>query len=385
MRCVRKTSQTQVYDCCAAERRLRQLLRIVAFLPLSALVAHIHIEVFMTTPFKRSALTLLAASVAALSALLSPMVQAEGKISIAQQFGIGYLILDVVRDQQLIEKHGKEQGLDIKVDWNSISGATAMNEALLAGALDVVSAGVPPMLTIWDRTKGKQNVKAIASLGSMPNYLLTNNPNVKSLKDFTEKDRIAVPAAGVGFQSRTLQIETAKQFGADNFKKFDDISISLAHPDATSALIAGGSEINSHFSSPPFQYQELQSPNVHKVLSSYDVLGGQATFNVLYTTEKFHDENPKTYKAFYAALAEAEKIIKADKPAAAQTYIRVEQSKLALPLVEKIVADPEIDFTVVPQRTYIYAEKLQELGVLKNKAASWKDYFFEEAHSSEGS
>jgi NitT/TauT family transport system substrate-binding protein len=385
MRCVRKTSQTQVYDCCAAERRLRQLLRIVAFLPLSALVAHIHIEVFMTTPFKRSALTLLATSVAALSALLSPLVQAEGKISIAQQFGIGYLILDVVRDQQLIEKHGKEQGLDIKVDWNSISGATAMNEALLAGALDVVSAGVPPMLTIWDRTKGKQNVKAIASLGSMPNYLLTNNPNVKSLKDFTEKDRIAVPAAGVGFQSRTLQIETAKQFGADNFKKFDDISISLAHPDATSALIAGGSEINSHFSSPPFQYQELQSPNVHKVLSSYDVLGGQATFNVLYTTEKFHDENPKTYKAFYAALAEAEKIIKADKPAAAQTYIRVEQSKLALPLVEKIVADPEIDFTVVPQRTYIYAEKLQELGVLKNKAASWKDYFFEEAHSSEGS
>jgi len=339
----------------------------------------------MATPFKRCALTLLAASVAAVSVLLSPAVQAEGKISIAQQFGIGYLILDVVRDQQLIEKHGKEQGLDIKVDWNSISGATAMNEALLAGALDVVSAGVPPMLTIWDRTKGKQNVKAIASLGSMPNYLLTNNPNVKSLKDFTEKDRIAVPAAGVGFQSRTLQIETAKQFGADQFKKFDDISISLAHPDATSALIAGGSEINAHFSSPPFQYQELQSPNVHKVLSSYDVLGGQATFNVLYTTEKFHDENPKTYKAFYAALAEAEKIIKADKPAAAQTYIRVEQSKLALPLVEKIVADPEIDFTVVPERTFIYAEKLQELGVLKNKAASWKDYFFEEAHDSGGS
>jgi NitT/TauT family transport system substrate-binding protein len=339
----------------------------------------------MTTLFKRSTLTLLATSVAAVSALLSPVVQAEGTISIAQQFGIGYLILDVVRDQQLIEKQGKEQGLDIKVDWSSISGATAMNEALLAGALDVVSAGVPPMLTIWDRTKGKQNVKAIASLGSMPNYLLTNNPQVKTLEDFTEKDRIAVPAAGVGFQSRTLQIETARQFGADNFKKFDDISISLAHPDATAALIAGGSEINAHFSSPPFQYQELQSPNVHKVLSSYDILGGQATFNVLYTTEKFHDENPKTYKAFYAALAEAEQIIKADKSAAAQTYIRVEQSKLSLPLVEKIVADPEIDFTVVPQRTYIYAEKLQALGVLKNKAGSWKDYFFEEAHGGAGS
>ncbi|SMQ22992.1 NitT/TauT family transport system substrate-binding protein [Pseudomonas helmanticensis] len=338
----------------------------------------------MATPLKRSALTLLAASLAA-TALFSTGVHAEGKISIAQQFGIGYLILDVVRDQQLIEKHGKEQGLDIKVDWNSISGATAMNEALLTGSLDVVSAGVPPMLTVWDRTKGKQNVKAIAALGSMPNYLLTNNPNIKTLKDFSDKDRIAVPAAGVGFQSRTLQIETAKEFGDAQYKKFDDISVSLPHPDATAALIAGGSEINSHFSSPPFQYQALQNPNVHKVLSSYDILGGQATFNVLYTTEKFHDENPKTYKAFYAALAEAEKIIKADKPAAAQAYIRVEQSKLPLALVEQIVKDPEIDFTVVPQRTFIYAEKLQELGVLKNKAGSWKDYFFEEAHEGAGS
>ncbi|MBH3408926.1 ABC transporter substrate-binding protein [Pseudomonas glycinae] len=337
----------------------------------------------MTLPFKRSALTLLAASLA--GALLGNTAQAEGKISIAQQFGIGYLILDVVRDQHLIEKHGKAQGLDIKVDWNSISGATAMNEALLTGSLDVVSAGVPPMLTVWDRTKGKQNVKAIASLGSMPNFLLTNNPNVKTLKDFSDKDRIAVPAAGVGFQSRTLQIETAKEFGNDHYKKFDDISVSLPHPDATAALIAGGSEINAHFSSPPFQYQALQNPNVHKVLSSYDVLGGQATFNVLYTTEKFHDENPKTYKAFYDALAEAEKIIKADKPAAAHAYIRVEQSKLPLALVEKIVTDPEIDFTVVPQRTFIYAEKLQELGVLKNKADSWKDYFFEEAHGGAGS
>lgn len=338
----------------------------------------------MATPLKRSALTLLAAALAG-SALFSSVAQAEGKISIAQQFGIGYLILDVVRDQQLIEKHGKAQGLDIKVDWNSISGATAMNEALLTGSLDVVSAGVPPMLTVWDRTKGKQNVKAIAALGSMPNYLLTNNPDIKTLKDFSDKDRIAVPAAGVGFQSRTLQIETARLFGDAQYKKFDDISVSLPHPDATAALIAGGSEINSHFSSPPFQYQALQNPNVHKVLSSYDVLGGQATFNVLYTTEKFHDENPKTYKAFYDALAEAEKIIKADKPAAAKAYIRVEQSKLPLALVEQIVNDPEIDFTVVPQRTFIYAEKLQELGVLKNKAGSWKDYFFEEAHGGAGS
>lgn len=328
---------------------------------------------------------LLASLLMAGAALSVPSAHAEGTISIAQQFGIGYLILDVVQDQKLIEKHGKAAGLDIKVDWSQISGATAMNEALLANSLDVVSAGVPPLLTLWDRTKGRQNVKAVAALGSLPNYLITNNPKIKTIRDLGEKDRIAVPAAGTGFQSRTLQIETAKVFGKDDFKRFDNISVSLPHPDATAALVSGGSEINTHFSSAPFYYQALENKNVHKVISSYEILGGPATFNVLYTTQKFHDENPKTYKAFYAALLEASQFVKANKGKAAETFIRVQKSKLPLDFVRKIVEDPENDFTISPFRTHVYAEELHKLGVLKNKATSWKDYFFEEAYAQPGS
>jgi len=342
---------------------------------------------FLTTSLRRRALAgVLSGTLAGMALLGSAAAHAEGRIRIAQQFGIAYLILDVVRDQQLIEKHGKAQGQAIEVDWASISGATAMNEALLANSLDVVSAGVPPLLTLWDRTQGKQNVKAVAALGSLPNYLITNNPQVRTLKDLGPKDRIAVPAAGVGFQSRTLQIETAKQFGQTDFKRFDNISVSLPHPDATAALIAGGSEINTHFSSAPFYYQALDANKaVHKILSSYEILGGPATFNVLYTTQKFHDENPKTYKAFYAALEEAAQWIRANKAQAAETFIRVQKSKLSPEFVRKIVEDPENDFTIVPHRTFVYADELHKLGVLKNKATSWKDYFFVEAHAAPGS
>lgn len=324
------------------------------------------------------------ACVAAL-AVSATSAQAEGRIRVAQQFGIGYLLLDVVRDQQLIEKHGKQLGVEVQVEWAQLSGATVMNEALLAGSIDIVSAGIPPALVLWDRTRGKQNVKVVASLGSLPNYLLTNNSNVRSLKDLSDKDRIAVPAAGVGFQSRTLQIETARQFGAADFKRFDTISVSLPHPDATAALIKGGSEVNTHFSSAPFYYQALENKQVRKVLSSYDILGGPATFNVLYTTQKFHDENPKTYKAFYNALVEAEQFVKANKAKAAEVFIRVQQSKLSPDLVRSIVEDPENDFTVTPQRTFVYADELQKLGVIKNRATSWKDYFFEDAHALPGS
>ncbi|MDG9971777.1 ABC transporter substrate-binding protein [Achromobacter mucicolens] len=326
-----------------------------------------------------------ALAAATLGAAVTP-AHAEGTLRVAQQFGIAYLILDVVKDQKLIEKHGKSAGLDIKVEWAQISGASAMNEALLAGALDMVSAGVPPALVLWDRTRGKQNVKLVAALGSLPNYLLSNNPAVKTLDDFSAKDRIAVPAAGAGFQSRTLQIEAAKRYGKDNFKRFDDISISLPHPDATTALISGGLEVNAHFSSAPFYYQALErNPAVHKVISSYDILGGPATFNVLYTTQKFHDANPKTYNAFYAALAEAAAWIPAHKDEAAAIFIRQQNSKLPADFVKKILDDPENQFTITPQQTKVYADKLREIGVLQGQAESWKDYFFTPAHASAGS
>src|SRR5690606_2041388 len=285
--------------------------------------------------------------------LATPLAQAEGTLRIAQQFGIAYLLLDVARDQKLVEKHGKEAGLDIEVEWRQISGAAAMNEALLAGALDVVTAGTPPMLNLWDRTHGRQNVKGIAALGSIPSYLLTNKDEIKSLDDFTEKDRIAVPAAVVGFQPRTLQIAAAERYGNDQFQRFDPISISLPHPDATAALLSGGSEISAHFSSAPFQYQALENPKVRKLLSSYDVLGGPGTMNVLYTTEKFHDSNPKTYRAFYQALEEAEAFVKANPAEAIDIYIRQQKSRLDPELIRKIVKDPEVDFTITPQRTFV--------------------------------
>ena len=36
-----------------------------------------------------------------------------------------YLLLNVARDQKFIEKEGKKQGLDIKVDWVKLSGGAS--------------------------------------------------------------------------------------------------------------------------------------------------------------------------------------------------------------------------------------------------------------------
>jgi len=326
------------------------------------------------------------AAVLALSLAFAAPAQAEGRIRIAEQFGIVYLLLNIAQDQQLIEKQGKKLGVDITVERTQLSGGSAVNDALLSGAIDIAGAGVGPLLTIWDRTNGKQNVKGVASLGSFPYYLVSTNPKVKSIADLSEKDRIALPAVTVSVQSRILQYAAAKQWGEKEFARLDKFTQTLPHPDATAAVIAGGTEINGHFGNPPYQEQELAgNPNAHIVLNSYDVLGGPSSATVLYATEKFRNENPKTYHAFTAALAEAAQYATKNPEGAADTYLRISKSKVDRELLLKIIKNPQVQFSVAPQNTYSLAQFLYRVGAIKKQPASWREYFFEDPVIVQGS
>ncbi|MET0519073.1 MAG: ABC transporter substrate-binding protein [Burkholderiaceae bacterium] len=323
---------------------------------------------------------------AASLALLAGAAQAEGQIRIAEQFGIVYLLLNVAQDQQLIEKHAKAAGVDAKVEWVKLSGGSAVNDALLSGSIDVAGAGVGPLLTLWDRTHGRQNVRGVASLGNFPYYLVSNNPAVKSIADLTDKDRIAVPAVGVSVQSRVLQLASAKLWGDANYAKLDKLSVALPHPEATAAIIKGGTEITTHFGNPPFQEQELAgNPNAHIILNSYQVLGGPASATVLYAAEKFRRENPKTYQAFIDALAEAARFVTANPDKAADAFIKVSGSRIGREALIKIISNPELQFKIAPQNTYALAEFMHRVGAIRNKPASVKDYFFDDAHLQGGS
>ena len=330
---------------------------------------------------RRAAVSMLVAGLA-----LTGTAHAEGRLRVAEQFGVVYLLLNIARDQQLIEKHGKQQGVDVKVEWTQLSGGSAVNDALLSGSIDIAGAGVGPLLTLWDRTHGKQNVKGVASLGNFPYYLVSNNPKVKTIADFTEKDRIALPAVSVSVQSRVLQLAAAKQWGDKEFNRLDKWTVAVPHPDAAAAIIAGGTEITGHFGNPPFQEQELAgNPNARIVLSSYDVLGGPSSATVLYATEKFRNENPKTYRAFVDALAEAAQFATANPEAAADLYIRVNKAKIDRALLVKILRNPQVQFKVTPQNTFALAEFMHRVGAIKNQPKTWQDYFFQDPATAQGS
>lgn len=333
----------------------------------------------------KKGLAWLAASVVLWGGLSAPAGAEVTEVRLAQQFGVNYLPLIIMKKHRLIEKHAQATGLGaIKATWAQFGSGAAMNDALLSGNLDFASGGVGPLLKIWDRSIGQFDVKGVASLGSMPLYLTTINPSVTSIRDFTKKDKIALPAVRTSIQAIVLQMATAKTYGEANFGRLDDITVSMKHPDAMAAMLNRAGEISAHFANSPFQEQELQSAGVRKVLSSYEVLGGPSTLNSLYATAKFRDDNPKMYRAVLAALKEAIEIINRDKRAAAQTYVEEERSSLTPDFVYKILADPEFVVTSTPQGIMKYADFMHRVKAIKTRPASWKDVYFSEIHGESG-
>jgi NitT/TauT family transport system substrate-binding protein len=227
-------------------------------------------------------------------------------------------------------------------------------------------------------------VKGVAALSSMPMYLNANQARLKSLADFTDQDRIAIASAGSSIETLILQMAAAKQFGTQNYRKFDRLMVNLPHPDGMTALLSR-SGVTAQFTAPPYQYLELKHPGIHRVLNSYDVTGGPATFLVVWTTSAFRAQNPKTYKAYYDALCEAVDFINHHKRAAAQIYVQDEKGTETVDDILAMLNDPEIRVTQVPQHMLAYADVMYRLGTIKHRPASWKELFFPEAYASGGS
>ncbi len=337
---------------------------------------------FNRTVIGMAALALLGVSVA------SPSFAESNQVRFAQQFGLLYLPMHVVVGEKLVQKHAKKAGLgDIEVSMVALSGGAAVNQALLSGNVEFASGGIGPLLTIWDKTKGSDDVKAAVDLAKMPLKLITNDPRVKKIQDYVgiSDHKIATPSVS-SIQAVTLRMASVKLWGEENAKKLDPVLVNMKHPDAVAALLSGGQTVKSHFATLPFSYQELKSGKAHLVLNSFEVLGGQHSTIALYNTSKWKNANPKLYGAVVAAYAEAMDYIYADLDRAAQYFIDFTKSKLKLEDVKAMISDKnEIEFSLTPKATMRYAEFLHKIGDLKNRPSSWKDYYHENTHGMEGS
>lgn len=316
--------------------------------------------------------------------LFTTSVAEVKEIRIAKQYGLAYLPLIVVEEKRLIEKNAKAANLGaVKTAWVTLGSGASANDALLSGSVDYISGGVAPFIILWDKSKGL--VKALAALDHTPIYLNTINPEVKSIRDFTEKDRIAVPAVKVSIQAVILQMAAAQEFGNENFTKLDSLTVSLKHPDALVALLSGKSEVTAHFATPPFSFQELDNSKVRKIIDSYEILGGPHTMNVVSANKKFYDSNPKINKVVLQSIDEAITWIKSNKREAAELYVKASKSNESVSEILAQLNNTQIDYDSAPLRITKFSDFLYQIGSIKTKPSSWKDLFFPDIHHKKGS
>lgn len=329
----------------------------------------------------------IAAAVAALCASMAAASHLRAEVSeviLGQQFGAVYLPQMVMESQKLVEKHLTAGGLSsVTVSWKRLGGPAALNDAIISGNLHFAAQGVPSMAVLWDRTRGTIGMKAVAANANNNIWLHTRNPNVKSLKDFTEKDRIAIPSLKVSTQAFMLHFAADKEWG--QYTKLDHIIVALPHPEALAAVLNPVSEITAHFATTPFHEKEAKA-GLPVVITAYDIMGGPTTGLTFTSTEKFRSENPKVYNAAVAAFDEAISWINADKPRAAALYIELTKDRnLTVEELAATMATKDMEYTKVPSNVGKMVDFMHRVGLIKNKPASWKDLFFPEAHSLQGS
>ena len=288
----------------------------------------------------------------------------------------------VMQEHKLIEKHGN----GLQAQWRVLNGPAPINDGIVAGSLHFGAIGTSSVVMLWAKTRKKLGIRLAGALSSMPMWLNTSDPNIKSIKDFSTKDKIAFPSVKIGVQGVTLQKAAADAFGEANFARLDPLTVGMSHPDAFVALLSGGS-ITAHFAAPPFQQQEIEQGKgkVHTVLKSNDVWGGKAMFTGVVATTRFRKDNPQAYGAFGAALKEASDWINANHDAAAAIYLKVTGSKESLPWIKSLLDDPENSFDLTPYGLAKYAKFMHQNGTIKELAQSWQDLCHENLHALGGS
>ena len=326
----------------------------------------------------------MAAGVALGQSVSTPARAEVTEITVAQQFGVAFLPLLLMEREQYAESQAKAAGLgDFKVNWVKLAGPSNINDGLISNTVQFAATGAPSLITLWAKTNGQ--IKAMSALTTYPLYLNTRNPDVKSIKDLSEKDKIAIPSVKISTQAIVLQMAAADLYGEANWAKFDPLTVSLAHPDGMIALMNNTSGVNAHFATSPFHEQEMKIPGVRTIATSYDILGGRASALVITANAKFRDANPKVFKAFFDAVKQSIDTINKDKAAAAKAYLEISgDKKNSVDDIVAMIGHPDYAFTLVPEKVFKTALFMNKIGSVKVRPDRWQDLFFPEAHDLKG-
>jgi len=335
---------------------------------------------------RRQVVAMLAGGVGLLAAPAFLRAQTSLTVNFVQQRGLLYLPVDEMVSGGILQQEATKLGLGrVNATVKTLSGPAPVIDALLSGSADYGTAALPSLLTLWDKTHGTPNeIKAVGTVSNGAMVLYTINPNVKTIADFTEQDRIAVPSVGISFNAMMLEMAAEKIWNDPH--RLDHLTVGLGHSDAVAALSAGygRATITAHIAVQPFTSRGLKLPGAHVIADSREVFGGPLTQITLLATKQTKEKNPTLFKAVANALDESIRVANADKRAAAILWKGAQNASENVDELVALLDDPGFEFTSEPHRIAYFAAFLNRIGSMKAKVTDWKELFWETAHNRNG-
>lgn len=323
-----------------------------------------------------------AGGLASLAGLRAVRAQAP-TLRIAYQYGTAHLPVTYAEATGLLTRAGVAAGLpDFAVTGIQVASSTAVNDALLSGAVDLGVYGATGLLIAWDRTRQNLRVGGVCGLALTPYTLVTTRPDLRSAADFAAGDRIAVTST-IGPHAILLRMTAERAFGPGQHARLDPLMVTLAHPDAVNALRSR--QITAYVATPPFTAVVLADPRMRAVWTSRDILGGPATGASIGGTQRIVESRAREVAAVVAALDQAIAEIAVDPRRAAAIYHAAEGQGMSLHDVVTALEDRDQSFDLAPLGTEIFAGFMARAGIMRNRIESWRDVFFPAVHHRQGS
>lgn len=314
----------------------------------------------------------LAALLASAGALATLPAAAE-EIRIASGIGILFAPIHVMKEAGLLEKHAEAAGLDLELETLSFPSGSAVTDALLSGNVDIVTAGLSNALLLWSRSR--EDVKSIAAVSGTKSVLVTKDPDVRTLADYKDTNRISVTSLKISNQAIYLAMALDAEFGDP--EKFDPMMVQLGFTDAVQAMTNPNGPIDSMFAGPPYYQALLKQPGMHPVLTTLDVAG--PTTNLLaFTTTAYHDAHPREIEVFLAALAEAQEMINEQPLEAAKLYLESTGEKFTPEELAAMFEEEGNVFQSLPLGVHQTAAFMAKTGMIHREPASWREFFFDD-------
>jgi NitT/TauT family transport system substrate-binding protein len=285
---------------------------------------------------------------------------APASFTIAYQPGLGSVTLIILKLQKTLDK----QFPQTNIQWKILNSGASVREAMIANQAQLGSLGLPPFLVGWDRGF---NWKVLVSTSRADIWMVARDPRIRTLKDFTPSDKIAVVAPD---SQQAILIRKAAQEQLGNAHALDRNLISLSSADGEQALRTG--QIAAHFSGSPFQEREVADGG-HIVLHSNDVFGLVGA-GLITLAPNFYNQYPNFVKKLYQDILDATAFAKANHEQAAQ-YLAQDQGGGGGTAAQfkTLLDNPGFVFDTTPSGLIAYATFMQSIGLISKVPGSVRD------------